>query len=197
MDVAVENSRQNLESLTVKELIRDYATPLNVIGRHDMKKADLIDAILTKIAETGLESAASATTEEDVETEVKEVKQEEGTPQEVNQEVKHKDEENPFAEKIAAGKIKIKRKELTDVQKANKMRYVEEAEIGTIVAFKLPGMKVKSAKITRRSTKNKKFKVETTYGTEFVIGFEDVIWVKTNKRWPKGVYNLLKGIGDE
>ena len=168
MEVAVESKRQNLEKLTVKELVKNYATPLNITGRHDMKKADLIQAILTAIASQNPNEILNATT-----TEVTDDKEEV--------------EENHF-------KGKIKRKELTDIQKANKMRYIEEAEIGTIVAFKLPGMKVKSAKITRKSTKNKKFKVETTYGSEFVVSFDEIIWVKTNKRWPKGVYNLLKGI---
>lgn len=162
MEVAVENNRKKLEKLTVKELIKDYATPLNITGRHDMKKADLIQAILMKYAEEEPNKLVDASTkEEKVEKQVK------------------------------------KKSGLTEVQKANKTRYVENAEIGTIVAFKLPGMKVKSAKITRKSSKNRKFKVETTYGTEFVISFEDVIWVKTNKRWPKGVYNLLKGIEEE
>ena len=181
MEVAVESKRQNLERLTVKELVKNYATPLNIVGRHDMKKADLIQAILMEYAKNKPEEIMSAATT-DVTDNTEEVK------------VEEKQEENPFTGKI---KKKRKRKELTDVQKANKMRYIEEAEIGTIVAFKLPGMKVKSAKITRRSTKNRKFKVETTYGTEFVVSFEEVIWVKTNKRWPKGVYNLLKGIEEE
>lgn len=173
--------REQLEQLTVKVLIKDYATPLNITGRHDMKKGELIDAVLDAYNS----QTVNEPTKEEVETTDNEIGNVHDVP-----EVKEEGEENPFAGKV-------KRKELTDIQKANKRRYVEEADIGTIVAFKLPGMKVKSAKIIRKSTKNKKFKVETTYGTEFVIDFDNVIWVKTNKRWPKGVYNLLKGIGDE
>lgn len=74
-----------------------------------------------------------------------------------------------------------------------RMPYVENAPIDTIVAFKLPTGKVKSAKIINRSTKNRKLKVETAYGAQFVIPYDSVIWVKTGTRWPKGVYNLLKG----
>ena len=169
MEAAVENNRKTLEGLTVKQLVKDYATPLQIIGRHNMKKAELIEAILMKYATEEPDKFIGATTTEDVDTNV-ETKQ---------------------------IKSKTEKRELTEVQKANKKRYVENADVGTIVAFKLPGMKVKSAQITRRSTKNKKFKVETTYGAEFIISFDDIIWVKTNKRWPKGVYNLLKGIGDE
>ena len=76
---------------------------------------------------------------------------------------------------------------------SNKMKYVENAEVGTIVAFKLPDGRVKSAKIERRSTSRRKLKLATQYGAEFVVPYEDIIWVRTTKRWPKGVYNLLKG----
>lgn len=76
---------------------------------------------------------------------------------------------------------------------SNKMKYVENVEIGTIVAFKLPDGRVKSAKIERRSTSRRKLKLVTQYGAEFVVSYDDVIWVRTTKRWPKGVYNLLKG----
>lgn len=76
---------------------------------------------------------------------------------------------------------------------SNKMKYVENVEIGTIVAFKLPDGRVKSAKIERRSTSRRKLKLVTQYGAEFVVPYEDIIWVRTTKRWPKGVYNLLKG----
>lgn len=76
---------------------------------------------------------------------------------------------------------------------SSKMEYVENAEIGTIVAFKLPDGRVKSAKIERRSTSRRKLKLVTQYGAEFVVPYEDIIWVRTTKRWPKGVYNLLKG----
>lgn len=73
------------------------------------------------------------------------------------------------------------------------IKFVEGAKVGTLVAFKVGPNKAKSAKIIKRSTKNRKFKVETAYGKEFIISFDDVIWVLTNKRWPKGVYNMLKG----
>lgn len=76
---------------------------------------------------------------------------------------------------------------------SNKVKYVENAEVGTIVAFKLPDGRVKSAKIERRSTSRRKLKLVTQYGAEFVVPYEDIIWVRTTKRWPKGVYNLLKG----
>lgn len=78
-------------------------------------------------------------------------------------------------------------------RRKRKMKYIERANVGVIVAFKVPDdERVISAMIKRKSTKRRKFKVETAYGAEFVIGYDDVIWVRTNKRWPKGVYNLFK-----
>lgn len=76
----------------------------------------------------------------------------------------------------------------------SKMDYIEKVEIGVIVAFRLPTGKVKAAKLMKRSIKKRLLKLETEYGAEFIVPFEDVIWVKTGRRWPRGIYNLLKGI---
>lgn len=83
---------------------------------------------------------------------------------------------------------------LSDEERQNRHnKYVENVKVGTLVAFKTGPNKAKSAMVVKRSTKNRKLKVETKYGKEFIISFDDVIWVHTNKRWPKGVYNMLKG----
>ena len=87
--------------------------------------------------------------------------------------------------------------EITEEERAaRKLKYVEEAPIGTLVAFKPEVGKVKSAKIIKKSTKNRRLKVETAYGATFIVPYEDVIWVRSGSRWPRGVYNLLKGIED-
>lgn len=70
---------------------------------------------------------------------------------------------------------------------------IQNAPIGTIIAFKAPGGRVRSAKIKLRSTANRRLLVCTEYDAEYNISYDDVIWVKSGKRWPKGVYNLLKG----
>lgn len=70
---------------------------------------------------------------------------------------------------------------------------IQNAPIGTIVAFKAPGGRIRSAKIKLRSTANRRLLVYTEYDAEYNISYDDVIWVKSGKRWPKGVYNLLKG----
>lgn len=92
--------------------------------------------------------------------------------------------------------IKNEKVEISDEErKGRKLKYVENATIGTLVAFKQEVGKVKSAKIIKKSTKNRKLKVETAYGAQYIISYDDVIWVRTTQRWPKGVYQLLKGIG--
>lgn len=94
-------------------------------------------------------------------------------------------------------KLKEKTVELSEEEKAEKkLSYIEGANVGTLVAFRTDNGKIKSAMIVKRSTKNRKFKLETKYGASFVVSFDDVIWVRTNKRWPKGVYQLLKGIDE-
>lgn len=79
----------------------------------------------------------------------------------------------------------------------NHKRYIDNVQVGTLIAFRLPNGKVKSAKVIKRSTKNRKLKVETNYNVSYIISFDDVVWVKTGTRWPRGVYRLLKGIEED
>ena len=109
------------------------------------------------------------------------------------------DVENEEVESVSE-KSEVKTEEVVVVPAvttvSNREAYVDSAKVDMIVAFKLPNGKVKSAKIIKRSTPKRRFLVETKYGAQFVISFDDVVWVKTGTRWPKYVYNLMKGIGD-
>ena len=80
---------------------------------------------------------------------------------------------------------------------SDKMKYIEEAAIGSIVAFKIDESKAKSAKIVQKSSKKRKLKLETEYGATFIVPYESVVWVKTGNRWPRGVYEMLKGSSNE
>lgn len=73
--------------------------------------------------------------------------------------------------------------------------YIEHVQVSTLIAFRVSGKKAKSGKVIKKSTKNRRVMVETEYGAQFIVPFEDIIWVKTGKRWPKGVYKMLKGEG--
>lgn len=162
-------SRENLQKKTCKEL-RELAKESNISGRWDMTKDQLIDAIL------GAEVVENTNESESAKDECKVDNQENVV------EVEDK------VEKESAN---------VDVDMAQKMPYIENIEIGTLVAFRLSNGKVKSAKVTRKSTKNRKLKLETDYGAEYIVSFDDIVWVRTGKRWPRGVYKLLKGLVDD
>lgn len=80
-----------------------------------------------------------------------------------------------------------------------KLWYINNAKQGTIVAFKtnINGYeRVKSAAVTNISRSRQLLKLTTKYGVEYIVRFCDVVWVKTGSRWPRAIYNLLKGIND-
>lgn len=162
-------SKEILQNKTCKEL-RELAKDMNISGRWDMTKDQLIDAIL------GAEVVENTNESESAKDECKVDNQENVV------EVEDK------VEKESAN---------VDVDMAQKMPYIENIEIGTLVAFRLSNGKVKSAKVTRKSTKNRKLKLETDYGAEYIVSFDDIVWVRTGKRWPRGVYKLLKGLVDD
>lgn len=72
-----------------------------------------------------------------------------------------------------------------------KRPYIEQAAIGTLLAFKLPSGKARSAAIVDRDKQLCTLVVETAYGARYVISYDDVLWVRTGKRWPAGVYAAL------
>ena len=156
--------------LTVKEL-RDKAKVLNISGRWDMTKPQLIEAIVrAENAEAnvgGITRVQSATDETAIDND------------EVNVETE------------------IKRENSVSINMEQKQKYLDNIQIGALVAFKVSETKAKSAKVIKKSTKSRKLMVETSYGATHVIPFEDVLWVRTGARWPRGVYNMLKGIGEE
>ena len=159
--------KENLQNKTCKEL-RELAKNMSISGRWDMTKGQLIDAILgAEVVKTTNESESA------------------------------KDEcKIDNHEKVAEVEDKVE-KESASIDMKQKMPYIENIEVGTLVAFRLSNGKVKSAKVTRKSTKNRKLKLETDYGAEYIVSYNDIIWVRTGKRWPRGVYKLLKGLVDE
>lgn len=94
---------------------------------------------------------------------------------------------------VTAGEKKPQEK-LSEVHEAKpKSQYIETADVGSLIAFKVPGNedKVDSAKIVNRSSKRAALKVINKQGVEYVVPYENVLWVRTGVRWPKGVYELL------
>lgn len=102
-------------------------------------------------------------------------------------------EESKTAEQTVGKTFELPNSTVNDADRIKrKKEYVEQAKVGTLVAFRLPSGKVISAAITKKSTNGRKFLVETKYGAEYKVSFDDVLWVRINKRWPKGVYMLFK-----
>mgnify|MGYP000951948744 CR=1 FL=1 len=166
-------SKENLQNKTCKEL-RELAKGMNISGRWDMTKKQLIDAILrAEITEAG-EQTNNVSAKDECKIDI---------TNDVEAGCQGGKEEN--------GPASIK------VDMRQKMPYIEQAPVGTLVAFKLSNGKVKSAKITNKSSKNRKLKLETEYGAVYVVSYDDVIWVRTGLRWPSGVYKLLKGLGEK
>ncbi len=187
-------SKENLQGKSCKEL-RERARELNIVGRWDMTKEQLIEAIL------GVENAMDS---ENKTEKVNAIFIHGGLSrrdqvirvgdQSANDECKV---DNPVAAASVVAEVKVENESAGAKTSDQKMSYVEGVEIGTIVAFRLSNGKVKSAKVVKKSTKNRKLKLETDYHAEYIVSYDDIVWVRTGKRWPRGVYNLLKGLVDD
>ena len=165
-------NKKDLEKRTVAEL-RKLAKELNIIGRWDMTKPQLIDAILeTKNVQDEAEEIAS----NDVS---------------VTDEIKTDDTEEGVE---VDAKVEKKSTDIEEIDRTQKEPYLRDAKVGALIAFKLGNGKVKSAKIMKKSSKKRRFKVETEYGATYIVSYDDVLWVRTGKRWPRGVYKALKGL---
>lgn len=160
----------------VQEIAKELGIP-RFRGKTSISKVELVAKIL---ATQPSEDEDEKVNKEDVET-----------PNETVEQTKPEVKESKLLSEVK--KLKEK-KILTDEEReAKKKKYVEDAQVGVLVAFKTDTGKVKSAMIMKRSTSKRRFLVETKYGAKFKISFDDVLWVRTNKRWPKGIFNLLRG----
>lgn len=89
---------------------------------------------------------------------------------------------------------------IEDENSKTKKDYIEDAEEGLIVAFRLNFTskalkkltKVISGKIMVNDKENKMLEVEARNGLKYGVPYTSVVWVKTGDRWPKGVYNEMK-----
>lgn len=85
--------------------------------------------------------------------------------------------------------------DITDVHECKpKLDYINTAVPGSIVAFNdCKSNRMRSAKVVETDPVNKTMKLETEYGMIFNVRYEDITWVRTTNRWPRGIYNALKG----
>lgn len=84
-----------------------------------------------------------------------------------------------------------------EIDMEGKRKRLDNLTLGMLVAFRCPNGKVKSAKVEKKSSEMKKLYVQTAYGEDHVIDYDDVLWIRTGSKWPKGVYQLLKGIKED
>jgi len=80
----------------------------------------------------------------------------------------------------------------------SKKRYRENATPGTLVAFRAHE-KLMTAKIidVHKRANTTELEVHTKNGTKFYIDVKNVLWFKTGARWPKSIFEELKGITHE
>lgn len=163
-------TRENLNEMNVENL-RKYASSVGVKKIRSFKKVELIEEII------------KVCSEEDVVDDVDNCDNLSSQPVEVLT-----DEDLTNFDEFEETKV------IDEVEQVNKhLEYIENAEVGTIVAFRV-GDKVKSAKIINRSSARRKLKLETAYGRIYVVDYDDIIWVKTSSRWPRGVYELFSKV---
>lgn len=163
-------NREELRAMKTDDL-RKLGTKCGIKNSKRYRKTELIEAILT--AENP--EAQSNTKEAEVKMKIVDRKDTEEAATGKN--------ENDVADVM-----------FVEIDMEKKMPYIEQAEIGSVVAFKAPSTGVlKSAKIINRSPENRKLKLETAYKKRFVVGYDDIVWVRAGSRWPAGILRALKG----
>ena len=73
-----------------------------------------------------------------------------------------------------------------------KEKYLTNIEVGVLVAYNSSGDGMKSAKVLNVSQSDRKLKVVDIFGNIEIIDFKSVAWVKTGKRWPTNIYQMIK-----
>lgn len=115
--------------------------------------------------------------------------------------------ENPTEEEVTSPELKEELKEVVkenpvpeveDVTKVtpwiigDKDEFIENAQVGTLMAFLDGKGKPRSGKMVNRSAKRREVKLVTEYDAEFIVSYDSILWVKNGSRWPKMVYQMLK-----
>ena len=96
-------------------------------------------------------------------------------------------------EKIDDASVAVKGEEATGKKiDENKERYLENVKIGTLVAFRESSGKLNTAAVQNVSFKRRQLRLVTQYDKEYIVSFDDVVWVRTKKRWPMFVLSELK-----
>lgn len=73
-----------------------------------------------------------------------------------------------------------------------KADYIKSVKVGTLVAFEDSTGKANTAAVVNISAERRQLKLVTQYDREYIVSFDNVLWVKTSKRWPTYILKMLK-----
>jgi len=198
------------EQKTTKVLL-EIAKELDISGRHDMKKMDLVRKIVMKYISPF--DSKSVLLEEDARVDVvnQDTADRIGAIQtELSEaELSEAELDEIFAEESVETKIAMEAKDVKvqwdnnsstelypGTERISKTRssYVSNAQVGQLVAFKVSETKVISAMV--KEVHPDFMIVETKNGIRFKVVNSNIVWVKTGPRWPRGIYLALRGTNE-
>lgn len=194
---AVASRKAEYEMQTVKQLL-EVAKCFKITGRHSMSKAELINAIIAsenvcKSFSERLNVNTNPVTENSTEEVVEAV--------EVEIEVEEKENANNMNASAAANtnesvNINQYATKIGKESKRSQDDYIDAIQAGVIVAFKTE-TRVLSAMVEEVYENNNgnvtELYCKSRNGIEYRVPRAAIIWVKTGNRWPRGIFEQLKG----
>ena len=207
------NTFEEYNKSTKVELL-EVAKSLKIPGRHEMNKKDLILNIIdTRKAceefKSRLNSSAASAADEDstssddmsnsnnkkenVKT-MSIVNENTTTSSAVSEKNSIPPTNSDESEKYAT--------QIPSVPKKPQSEYINNIEVGMIIAFKISENKAISAKVEKISRGPDSEGISMAYcrtknGIEYKVPRKAIIWVKTGTRWPRGIFLQLKNGSDE
>ena len=162
-------------------------------GKTHMNKAELVNQLLN-YAETNTETKIETEKPVEVEDHRKAVPKKVKTSSEKRKEAYVN---NPVISPDLKKELQDQIKENDTVAEnpwrmGNKDKLIEEADVGTLIAFLDNKGKPRTAKMINRSSSRRVIKLVTEFGWEFIVPYDNVLWVLKYERWPKAIYNMLK-----
>lgn len=188
-----ENTFEAYSKATKTELL-ELAKVLKISGRYDMNKETLINNIIasrnaceTFKARLDVNTNTNTNDDEGKENNMDNVK---NTTEVIDTSTTTANSENDYAVQIGAE------------SKRSQADYINNIDIGMIIAFKVSPDKAISAKVEDIDYDTEKegpdsrtlttVYCRTKNGIEYKVPRKAIIWVKTGTRWPRGIFLQLK-----
>ena len=186
-----ENTFEAYSKTTKTELL-ELAKVLKISGRYDMNKETLINNIIAsrnacETFKTRLDVNTNTNDDEEKENNMDNVK---NTTEVIDISTTTANSENDYAVQIGAE------------SKRSQADYINNIDIGMIIAFKVSPDKAISAKVEDIDYDTEKegpdsrtlttVYCRTKNGIEYKVPRKAIIWVKTGTRWPRGIFLQLK-----